>query len=769
MCGGKKQKKAHPLDFLFGEELLSKFATFEELEAFLNKEGLPLNLQEDSLDAQYIQIFEEASSPYLDKFSLENRIDLFKLLSDSKKKLSPLKTEDIRYLCQLLSPFGSWRKYRSFQKIFTLFLDYDPKEWRQMTGYLTPLLESSSDCNWLFQFFQYLEEIHPHQWADFVPYYVQYSKECAQDPGWIPFFNTFHSCEREKLLKGTTVEMRKIFFKEELIPFEEMGLEILSSLSDSTLKSYYAMMQTIDSRYLPFILYFPKILKLYKKDFTQESFDRFTYYLQSGIICFENLIFTLIEGADLEIFHLEDLQSSLCIQNLNEAWPEYYGLVEFYHKTFCLETDPVVKRILAEDLLRLLDTLDTEDLLHTAEEKMAQTALSKELNDYLRQVRFVRKNIPETHPAFIILQSTKGFIDPSGNTFFFKGGLSALEYPNYLNLLAHSQLQFAQNFEVIFLPSEPENCEGKLEFKIPSTVDQGGPSRSLFSLIALEIVKNSEGCGIELDSEGYPLLREDASEEKKDLYRDFGRFLSMAKKMEIPLGKIFHFKTYFLMRIQKMSTEHESLAFYQQVDRILEGKRVLNKKRPKKADLEKLSELYSLDPNEEVPTFLHQELKNIYLNRLRAVKTLMEGMDLETHYSIRIESPYVIALQIEGKPLNSENFSSFIDLDIEGFDDPFSLDDLESKKIKEHVKEWFLNASGEKCANFVHALTGSPAVNPKEKLKISLRPKAKNEIHPETSCFLHTCSNSVDIFADSKEEITSILEGICLEKGFNAV
>ncbi|MFZ4673973.1 MAG: hypothetical protein ACOYL1_06500 [Chlamydiia bacterium] len=767
--GGKKQKRAHPLDFLFGEKICRNFAVLGDLEAFLAEEGLSLDLQEDSLDTEYIQLFKEAALPYLSHFTLENRIDLFKMLGDSKKKLPPLKAEDIRNLCLLLSPFGGWGEYKSFQSILPLFMDYDPKQWRQFTEFLTPLLESGCDCYWLFKFFESLEEIHPPQWSEFVTYFIRYGKECAQDPGWIPFFNTFHSQEREKLLKGTTMEMRKIFFEEELVPFEQTGLEILSNLSDSHLKSYYTMMQTIGPKYLPFLLYLPKLLRLYKEDFTQRSFDQFAFYLQSGLICFENLAFTLFEGADLEIFHLEDLKSCLCIQNLSESWPEYYGLVEFYQKAFSLETNPVVKRILAEDLVRLLTSLDEQDFLDTAQEKMALTELLKELNDYLERVRFVRKNIPQTHPAFAICQGTKGFIDLSGNTFFFKGGLSATDYPCYLKLLAHSQIQYTQNFEVVFLKSAPEMIEGRLEFKIPSTVDHGGPSRSLFSLIASEIVKNSEGCGIELDSEGFPLLKDDASKEKTELYRDFGKFLAMAKKLEIPLGKVFHLKTYFMMRILKMSIEHTSLAFYQELDRILEGKRLINKKRPKETDLEKLKDLYLLDSIEEVPSVVHQELKNIYQNRLRAVRTLMEGMDFETLFNIRQESPYVIAYQIEGKPLTSENFSSFIDLEIEGFDDPFALNDLDSKKIKEHVQDWFLSSSGDKCAHFAHATTGSSAISLNEKLKLSIRPKAKNDIHPETSCFLHTCSSSVDIFADSLEEITSILEGICLEKGFNAV
>jgi hypothetical protein len=146
------------------------------------------------------------------------------------------------------------------------------------------------------------------------------------------------------------------------------------------------------------------------------------------------------------------------------------------------------------------------------------------------------------------------------------------------------------------------------------------------------------------------------------------------------------------------------------------------------------------------------------------------GFDLATHFELRLESPSSFRYLIEGESLNKENFSKFISVFVDEYENT-SLDPdlLSMEKIKECITDWLLAASREKLEKFTLAVTGSSAIDFSEKIKIIIRPKVKNTINPNIACFIHTCSNEIEIFADTSQEIFEEFEGICLETKFNAV
>lgn len=767
----KKQKKAHPLAFLLGEKLQDNFTADEDLEAFIADEELSLDLDEDSRDKKFICTFKQGAAPYLENFTLENRIYFFKALKDFAHKNPALTAEDVQIFCKLLSPFGTWGEYRAFEATVNLFIDYDPKDWKAFIEILPILLNKNSSCRWLLSFFKSLEEIHPHQWLEFSYFYIDFSHECQKAiPTFIPFFNTFNRQELTKLLTGTNPEIRRFFFQEEYTPFERVGIEILTRMPTEYLLKYYAMIRNIDPKYTQFVLYLPQILKLDKEGGRENSFEFLTYLLQSGFISFENLDFTISRGAELQVFHLNNLKVLLSISDLQENWFEYHALLEFLRNSFEAEENPIIKRILAEDLIKLMFSMAESSSEDYLEARDSIILLWDKIRNYLETVNFNNKNIPQDSPLFQLLELNKMSIGSSGNTLFLKEGLKPADYPSILQILANSQIERTLKFDVIFLKSAPEIIDGKLQYKAPPYLDLGGPTRTLFQKIATGIVKNEEGQGIELDSEGFAILKEDAPVSKFTIFKNFGSFLSMTKKLGVPLGKIFDKKAFLLMRILKMSSDQESLCFFQQVDRSLFGERLLNKSPLNSQDLEEIKKLYLLDTIEEIPTVLHQELKRIYSDRIRALNTILLGFDLATHFELRQQSPSSFRYQIEGESLNKENFSKFISVFVDEYENT-SLDPdlLSMEKIKECITDWLLAASREKLEKFTLAVTGSSAIDFSEKIKIIIRPKVKNTINPNIACFIHTCSNEIEIFADTSQEIFEEFEGICLETKFNAV
>jgi len=767
----KKQKKAHPLAFLLGEKFQDNYLADEELKAFIADEDLSLDLDEDSRDKEFIRMFKQGAAPYLENFTLENRIYFFKALKDFNHKNPILSGEDVEIFCKLSTPFGTWGEYKAFEATINLFLDYDPKDWAAFIEILPILLHKNSSCRWLLTFFKSLEEIHPRQWSEFSYFYIDFAEECQKAiPTFIPFFNTFTGKELQKLLTGTNPEIRRVFFQEEYTPFEEVGIEILTRMPTEYLLKYYAMIRNIDPKYTRFVLYLPQILQLDKEGGRENSLEFLTYLIQSGFISFENLDFTINQGAELQVFHLNNLKVLLSINDLQENWFEYHALLEFLRNSFEAEENPIIKRILAEDLIKLMFSMAESSSKDYLEARDSIILLWDKIRKYLETISFNNKNIPQDSHLFQLLELNKFTIGPSGNTLFLKEGLKPADYPSILEILANSQIERTLKFDVILLKSAPEILDGKLQYKAPPYVDLGGPTRTLFQKIATGIVNNEEGQGIELDSEGFLILKEDAPLSKFTIFKNFGSFLSMTKKLGVPLGKIFDKKAFSLMRILKMSSEQESLPFFQLMDRSLFGDRLLNKSFLDSQDLEEIKKLYLIDTIEEIPSVLHQELKRIYSDRICALNTILLGFDLATHFDLRTESPSSFRRQIEGESLNKENFSKFISVFVDDYENT-SLDPdfLSMEKTKECITDWLLAASKEKLEKFTLAVTGSSAIDFSEKIKIIIRPKAKNTINPNTACFIHTCSNEIEIFADTFQEIFEEFEGICLETKFNAV
>lgn len=767
----KKIKMTHPLTFLFTSKLGAGVPSISILQSYIDKEGLCLDLVEDCKDEVFISLFKEAFTPYLEAFSLENRIQFFKNLSLISKAHPPLNANSIACLCRLLVPFGLWSEEGAFAKTVGELLKKNSEEWEVIESLYPQLFKEKKDLHWLHRFFVSLEDIHPYRWADFVPFYISYADECSMPtPSFIPLFNILQKDELTRLLQNTTRELRQLLFKEEYFEIEQIGLEILTRMPPESLQKYFFMIQNIDSRYFSYVLYLPQILRLDKEGFDERSYEILTHFIQSGLISFKNFSFTILEGSNLEIFFLENIKVLLCVKDLQKDFGEHHALMEFLKNSLIMENEPITKRILAEDCLRFLFMLLENNKFSTQEERKKALLFWHQTKNFFNLVEFKRKNITQDQKAFKLLALNSGLIDISGNTLLIKDCPTASDYLEILQILAYSQIDRLEHFEVIFLDAQPEMIGGQLQYKIPPYLDMGGPKRTLFQKVAAAILCNKEGLGIDVDFEGFPILEENASAGKTATYKNFGAFMSVARKLQIPLGKIFCEKTYLLIRTVKMSSEHESFFFLQQADRILEGDRLLNKNPLQTHDLEQLKEVYVLDSIEEVPSCVYEDLKKTYANRLRAVKMLMEGFDLLTHYDIRALGPIEFSYEVEGKMLNAENFSRFIEIIAEDFPtksedqtDPTSL------KIQESITDWLLQSSTEKLKNFTIACTGSTAFCIGDRLKITVRPKAKNDIQPDTNCFLHTCTKEITLFADSIEEIFETLEGIHLEKKFNAV
>lgn len=753
---GKSEKKRHYLDFLLSKHSPSqKFSDLRMLTNFMQEQGL---------DQKFVAFFEECTEDLLQVLPKYSRIFFFKNFVYFCRREGAISPSELKEFCQRVQTHLKTRHPRKINRMLFCFLEKKKECWPHLDEALHIARSQTKNFEVVMSMCDLFLMLPIEQWAEFAHFYIKHAEEIpVKSYGILNFFKIFNKNQRDLLLTGTTPALRYFIFKNAYDAEERAGIEILLSYSSEEIERFYLLMQRLSEHVYPSIFLFPTVFAL--KGLRKSLF--FIDELEGGLlsICLdlENLLFTLEYGIHLHTLELPQAPNSLYLPFLDFSFGKETALINFLYENFLFFLNPVVKRIIHGDVLYLLDTIGNTLTAKTGAECQFVSHQITTIRQFVESLPTRPSPLLENTPFSNYLERTGFFIDLHSASIVVKK-CDSFDNPEFLlRMLIETQLIFFNDFAVYFVEKEPQNIRGVMTYPIPSTIDDGGPKREFFYLLLKSLFASKNTPRIKKDAEGYLILSKDHTCREAIVLRDFGLLLSRLQKMEIPTGYLLPPKSFALLQFFKKNPKMPKEPFFKNVDKILNGSRLLNQQSWSLEDLEQIQKLLDLDSSQEVSEKVMDILYTSYEDQARALWEIFHSFSKEQSFAFQSDSSETVRLFFEGQGIQSEMIDQFVN-----FRSSHSPEITDA--FKKNAQNWFLNAQQGQIDALTRLITGASNLSLGQKITLNFCKKEENMgINPMIQSFVHSCNRSIDIFMDEPEELANLFEEICKDQGFNAV
>jgi len=753
------EKKKEFFDFLLPK--------FPPRQRNLTKEKIKEFLQMHGLTKSFVEFFEEGTKEILQKLPPVSKIFFFKNFFFHTKREGMPSISELTDLTTRLQPHVLGRDSRHVNKILFTFLEKTRESWPYLDASLrcvTPGMHGIRHSGVLYHLIELLPALAKEQWAEFALFLKTYYEDAPLKPfELLYFFKTFSKEQRDLLLFGSNQAIRKALFANTYAQGDHSGLAILLTYTPQEIASFYALIKKLPEMIYNHIFLIPVVFDLKGGRKLPYFIQEFTRSLFNVRLNLENFLFTIDYGNFLHILQLPTVCNTILIPFLDNSFGKETALINFLYDNFVFFANPITKRIVYYDLVYLLDLNDHTLTAKTATEESFLWDLTESMRSYMESLPDSPSAVLESMPSFSYLEDHGFLIDVASGSLLLKK-CEKIPFPELLlEVLIDSHLLYLDNFTVYFLDSEPKNIDGILTYAIPPTVDDGGPKREFFYLLLKSLLNSSSETRLEKDEEGFLTLKEDYSSGELQLLINFGILLSRLQKMQIPTGSLLPPKSFELLQFFRKNSRLSKELFFKEIDKILNGSRLLNQQGWSEEDLLQIQTTLALDSPDEVPSSVMEILGNSHEGRSRALWEMFQAFTSEQHFVFQTLAPYELQEYFEGEGIRSALIDQFVTFTT---NHPFDVG--ESFIIK--TKNWFEKATKGQIQALTKAITGGTSLLKGQKITFHFCPKDENStIHPFVESFAHTCDRKLDIFMDDLDRLETLLDEISMDRGFNAL
>jgi hypothetical protein len=716
------------------------------------------------LDDLSIDLFYHGTKDLLLKLPVASKVYLFKNAQLYQEKHGPLEPKDLSKLCSLLNPYLIGLDAKKINRIIFHFLEHPNEHWECLDSALKIIDACGKNHGSLFKFLQLCTLFPQRSWVDFA----RFAKDYIHNPAHtgdelLTFYKNFDSEERKLLLYGTDARIRKHLFRSFEVESQRVGVEILLTCDQQEIGHFYNSTRWLSDTEMQELFSIPLLFDIKSGAGSCKSSSRSKNSFFPPNLCIENLKFALKKVPLFRFMQVPVVRWDLRPALLEVHHAQEIALVQFLFENFAYHENPMVKKILSEDLSYLLKS--TRNMLHFKTE--SEEAEMGQMVSIMLEYRSNHSNGPnplcQGSPDYTFFEENGFFIDLENGNLLISNKENIPHPEALLQSLCDSHLLFFDDFRVYFIQPVPEEVDGKLRYPIPPTVDRGGPKREFFYLLVRSLLSSQNPQKIQIDDEGFVVLDDKMQENAPLLCRQFGLLISRMECHQIPLGKLLNENTFRLLKFLKKNRAMPQRELLRSFDRIIHGNRPLNKKSWTVEEQQELCHLLAAGTEEEIAETVEAFLVRSHSGRLSALREILQSFTNNQQFLLRQSSVLELKSRFEGEGVRADFVDLFIDF-------ASSHPEWRAHLFIKKTKEWFEKSSDEECQTLVKAITGHNTLALGQKIQFRfLRQEENREVHQEIDSLISTCAQSIDIFLDDPNHLPDFLDQLsCSKNPFNA-
>lgn len=607
---------------------------------------------------------------------------------------------------------------------------------------------------------QILQSLSTEKRKDYVDFFLQYPDEFKEDPNlFIPFIEILQFEELSHLLHGSTFASRRAILFSKLEKPQIHGLELLLSSDRNTLKRYHNWFEAFSRPKYRFDEYFFLMVADVVKDLDYYEANIKTYKKYAGK--FLSYIKHISQMShDYRIMQ----ESSFTVNFLEKKGTGWGALFDFLY-SFDKNCSTLLKEPFLQDLSKLVQNL-IEEVLASGDEEELESLI--ELQDiYHAEQRFhpsAPLKISKACEGFDALKTWGFSLLPSCLVLIITRDFPFTAPKKLLELFVTERVFEIPQFQVKFISSLTSRIAEEVD--IPITVDQGGPKRQCIDLLTRSLLDPSSQ-QFPLDGEEMFVLKQNQPELAKDFVH-LGLWIRLHNVMGIPLAyELPHlFFSYLKFSLHPFILPNsEDL---KKLDRLIFGPRLINQNDLSIEESAQLKEQLCIQEEIPIQEIQTEFLKNIHLDRCRAIQEIRRGLGPNFMFAVRSNSLIKIIEWVQSGPITAPKFMekiSFVDCP----------DEIENPELYDQLKEHFIKKvqsfSRAELEGLIFSITGSMILpSNTSTIKVYISPQefasgSKRKFAPLFKC--STCEKKLFLFTSSIEHLDLALESLKNDLIFN--